>query len=192
MDLSSALGFVLGWSNASTRSALEKQADRIIKAQAEEIKKLRDPVQYQASVWQETKPAKFVHADASTAAGSVRGTLAAFFFLVALFFPPLGIVGLIFVFLREVLWLIAIGCIAVISVEPLGLVEKSVALLIAATCVGCLLSEKISGARTLSKRKRKKAAPTHSLSRRTAFVLAVLLVPAYLGAAILLSLRWSP
>ena len=188
MDLATILGVALGWSNASTRTALQKQADRIIEAQAEEIKKLRGPGECQASVWRETKPAKFVHADASTAAGSVRGTLAAFFLLVALFFPPLGIVGLIFVFLREVLWLVAIGCIAVVFVEPLGAVQTAVALLIAGTCLACLFGEKISGARTPAKRRQRKL-PKHSLAQGLAFILASMLIPAFVFAAIFLSVH---
>ena len=188
MDLSSAIGFALGWSNASTRSELEKQADRIMKAQAEEIKKLREPGGYPASVWQEPKTNKSVRADASTAASSGRGTLAAFFFLVALFFPPFGIVGLIFVFLREFLWLVTIGCIAVVFLEPLGPVQIAVALLIAGTCLACLLGEKISGARLRAKRRRKKL-PKHSLAQGFAFILASMLIPAFVFAAIFLSLH---
>jgi hypothetical protein len=60
------------------------------------------------------------------------------FFLLALFFPPLGIVGLIFVYFREALWLVSIGCIAVVFVEPLAFLENLVALSIAAHASGAI------------------------------------------------------
>lgn len=189
MDISSALGFALGWTNASTRSELQKQADRIIQAQAEEIRKLREPGGHPASVWHEPRTTRFVHADAPAAPGSGRGTLAAFFILIGIFLPPVGIAGLIFVFLREFLWLVAIGCVCVVIVEPLGPLEISIALWIAGTCLWCLLSDKFSASTIPARRKQKKGRQKNSLASRISFTLAVLLVPAYLYALIVWTVR---
>lgn len=190
MDLSTTIGFALGWSNASTRDAINKQTERLIQAQSEEYRKPRGPAEYHAAVWQPPKPSTFAQADASTtdAEGSDRGALTALFFLVALFFPPLAIVGLIFVYLREFLWLVAICCVAVVFVEPLGPVQIAVAFLVAGTCLACLLGEKISRVRLPAKRRRRKL-PKHSLAHGLAFILASMLIPAFVFAAVFLSVH---